>query len=106
MLILGNPRYKHLSVIYFKTVCIVQVGFINYIVYPLWETWAELVFPDAQDILDTLEDNRDWFHSMIPISPSSSFCSNKVEDDHSKFHFETEEEKVEEKRKKRIAGQN
>uniref|UniRef100_A0A8D0DTK3 Phosphodiesterase n=1 Tax=Salvator merianae TaxID=96440 RepID=A0A8D0DTK3_SALMN len=47
-----------------------QVGFIDYIVHPLWETWADLVHPDAQDILDTLEDNRDWYHSMIPQSPS------------------------------------
>ncbi|XP_051527985.1 cAMP-specific 3',5'-cyclic phosphodiesterase 4C-like isoform X2 [Myxocyprinus asiaticus] len=47
-----------------------QVGFIDYIVHPLWETWADLVHPDAQDILDTLEDNREWYHSMIPRSPS------------------------------------
>ncbi|XP_059123396.1 cAMP-specific 3',5'-cyclic phosphodiesterase 4A isoform X1 [Peromyscus eremicus] len=47
-----------------------QVGFIDYIVHPLWETWADLVHPDAQDILDTLEDNRDWYHSAIRRSPS------------------------------------
>ncbi|XP_069460184.1 3',5'-cyclic-AMP phosphodiesterase 4A isoform X2 [Ambystoma mexicanum] len=47
-----------------------QVGFIDYIVHPLWETWSDLVHPDAQDILDTLEDNRDWYQSMIPQSPS------------------------------------
>uniref|UniRef100_A0A8C5I8Y2 Phosphodiesterase n=1 Tax=Gouania willdenowi TaxID=441366 RepID=A0A8C5I8Y2_GOUWI len=47
-----------------------QVGFIDYIVHPLWETWADLVHPDAQEILDTLEDNRDWYQSMIPRSPS------------------------------------
>ncbi|XP_075060784.1 3',5'-cyclic-AMP phosphodiesterase 4C isoform X1 [Mixophyes fleayi] len=47
-----------------------QVGFIDYIVHPLWETWADLVHPDAQDILDTLEDNREWYRSMIPQSPS------------------------------------
>ncbi|KAK7793323.1 hypothetical protein R5R35_003059 [Gryllus longicercus] len=46
-----------------------QVGFIDYIVHPLWETWADLVHPDAQDILDTLEENRDWYQSMIPPSP-------------------------------------
>ncbi|XP_036048794.1 cAMP-specific 3',5'-cyclic phosphodiesterase 4A isoform X2 [Onychomys torridus] len=46
-----------------------QVGFIDYIVHPLWETWADLVHPDAQDILDTLEDNRDWYHSAIRQSP-------------------------------------
>ncbi|XP_053178093.1 cAMP-specific 3',5'-cyclic phosphodiesterase 4D-like isoform X3 [Scomber japonicus] len=49
-----------------------QVGFIEYIVHPLWETWADLVHPDAQDILDTLEDNREWYQSMIPRSPSPS----------------------------------
>ncbi|XP_036382325.1 cAMP-specific 3',5'-cyclic phosphodiesterase 4D isoform X3 [Megalops cyprinoides] len=47
-----------------------QVGFIDYIVHPLWETWADLVHPDAQDILDTLEENRDWYQSTIPQSPS------------------------------------
>ncbi|XP_062891746.1 3',5'-cyclic-AMP phosphodiesterase 4B-like isoform X1 [Mobula hypostoma] len=47
-----------------------QVGFIDYIVHPLWETWADLVHPDAQDILDTLEDNRYWYQGMIPQSPS------------------------------------
>ncbi|XP_056914040.1 cAMP-specific 3',5'-cyclic phosphodiesterase 4D isoform X4 [Takifugu flavidus] len=47
-----------------------QVGFIDYIVHPLWETWADLVHPDAQEILDTLEDNREWYQGMIPRSPS------------------------------------
>ncbi|CAH1155349.1 unnamed protein product [Phaedon cochleariae] len=45
------------------------VGFIDYIVHPLWETWADLVHPDAQDILDTLEENRDWYQNAIPPSP-------------------------------------
>ncbi|KAM8763515.1 3',5'-cyclic-AMP phosphodiesterase 4A isoform 3-T3 [Rhynchonycteris naso] len=47
-----------------------QVGFIDYIVHPLWETWADLVHPDAQEILDMLEDNRDWYYSAIRQSPS------------------------------------
>ena len=46
-----------------------QVGFIDYIVHPLWETWADLVYPDSQNILETLESNRDWYHSKIPDSP-------------------------------------
>ncbi|XP_067417064.1 3',5'-cyclic-AMP phosphodiesterase 4C isoform X2 [Emydura macquarii macquarii] len=46
-----------------------QVGFIDYIAHPLWETWADLVHPDAQEMLDTLEDNREWYQSMIPHSP-------------------------------------
>lgn len=48
-----------------------QVGFIDYIVHPLWETWADLVHPDAQEILDTLEENRDYYQSLIPPSPPS-----------------------------------
>ncbi|QQP33157.1 Phosphodiesterase, partial [Caligus rogercresseyi] len=46
-----------------------QVGFIDYIVHPLWETWADLVYPDSQYILETLEENRNWYSSMIPSSP-------------------------------------
>lgn len=53
-------------------VSLFQVGFIDYIVHPLWETWADLVHPDAQEILVTLEDNREWYQSMIPRSPSPS----------------------------------
>uniref|UniRef100_A0A674N8E9 Phosphodiesterase n=1 Tax=Takifugu rubripes TaxID=31033 RepID=A0A674N8E9_TAKRU len=56
-----------------------QVGFIDYIVHPLWETWADLVHPDAQDILDTLEDNRNWYQSMIPQSPSPPFYASDDE---------------------------
>lgn len=55
-----------------KCLYLFQVGFIDYIVHPLWETWADLVHPDAQDILDTLEENRDWYQSMIPPSPPAT----------------------------------
>uniref|UniRef100_W5LHL2 Phosphodiesterase n=1 Tax=Astyanax mexicanus TaxID=7994 RepID=W5LHL2_ASTMX len=64
-----------------------QVGFIDYIVHPLWETWADLVHPDAQDILDTLEENRNWYHSMIPQSPSPPFFETEG-DGGDKFQFE------------------
>ncbi|VDK20659.1 unnamed protein product [Anisakis simplex] len=37
-----------------------QVGFIDYIVHPLFETWADLVHPHAQNILDQLVMNREW----------------------------------------------
>ena len=58
---------------------VLQVGFIDYIVHPLWETWADLVHPDCQDILDGLEDNRDWYQNMIPISPSESAGGSAAE---------------------------
>ncbi|XP_054105959.2 3',5'-cyclic-AMP phosphodiesterase 4C isoform X1 [Callithrix jacchus] len=76
-----------------------QVGFIDYIAHPLWETWADLVHPDAQDLLDTLEDNREWYQSKIPRSPSS--LTNPERGGPDKFQFglpleEAEEEEEEE----------
>jgi hypothetical protein len=38
-----------------------QIGFIDYIVHPLFETWAELVHPDANAILDQLEVSNIYF---------------------------------------------
>ena len=49
--------------------------------HPLWETWADLVHPDAQEILDTLEENRDWYQTQIPLSPSSSSNDLKEEEE-------------------------
>ncbi|KAK6304939.1 hypothetical protein J4Q44_G00237190 [Coregonus suidteri] len=76
-----------------------QVGFIDYIVHPLWETWADLVHPDAQDILDTLQDNREWYQSTIPqsLSPTlykSDHSSSRPPGD--KFQFELTLEEDEE----------
>ncbi|RXN22773.1 cAMP-specific 3, 5 -cyclic phosphodiesterase 4C-like protein [Labeo rohita] len=67
-----------------------QVGFIDYIVHPLWETWGDLVHPDAQEILDTLEDNRDWYQSTIPQSPSPppDGPDNELESCTNKFQFQ------------------
>lgn len=31
-----------------------------------------MVHPDAQDILDMLEENRDYYQSLIPPSPSDT----------------------------------
>lgn len=79
-----------------------QVGFIDYIAHPLWETWADLVHPDAQHLLDTLEDNREWYQSRIPCSPVDPMSPEQGGPD--RFQFELtleeaeEEEKEEEKR--------
>ncbi len=45
---------------YLSCFCL-KVGFIDFIVHPLWESWSDLVAPDAQDVLDTLEQNRNWY---------------------------------------------
>lgn len=42
-----------------------QVGFIDYIVYFFWEIWVDFVYFDVQDILDILEDNCEWYQSII-----------------------------------------
>ena len=39
-----------------------QVGFISFIVQPLWETWAELVYPDINHIMDILRTNKQVFY--------------------------------------------
>lgn len=52
---------------------IFQVGFIEYIVHPLWETWADLVHPDSSHILEMLDCNRQWYSSKIPHSPTDPY---------------------------------
>ena len=74
-----HSMHPVLHIVNMFTMFSLQVGFIDYIVHPLWETWADLVQPDAQDILDTLEENRDWYQSQIPVSPSNS--SNELKED-------------------------
>jgi cAMP-specific phosphodiesterase 4 len=64
-------------------------------VHPLWETWADLTHPDAQDILDTLEENRDWYSSMIPPSPPAEpqeFIEEEEDDDNYDDQQQEEEE--------------
>ncbi|NXV55352.1 PDE4D phosphodiesterase, partial [Molothrus ater] len=46
-----------------------QVGFIDFVVQPLWEAWAELVHPDAREMLRALHENREWFRLRAPLSP-------------------------------------
>ncbi|NXH42342.1 PDE4D phosphodiesterase, partial [Dicaeum eximium] len=76
-----------------------QVGFIDFIAHPLWETWADLVHPDAQELLDTLEDNREWYQSMIPRSPSpppEAPAASPATADKFQFELTLEEEEEEE----------
>ncbi|XP_059078399.1 cAMP-specific 3',5'-cyclic phosphodiesterase-like isoform X3 [Tigriopus californicus] len=58
-----------------------QVGFIDYIVHPLWETWADLVYPDAGEILENLESNREWWFNQIVDSPTSTTKKILTEED-------------------------
>lgn len=84
-----NPKYISLnqysiyfSVIYlFYYFFVLQVGFIDYIVHPLWETWADLVYPDAQAMLDQLEENREWYNSRIPSESPTNLDITPSTDD-------------------------
>ncbi|EPY88491.1 cAMP-specific 3,5-cyclic phosphodiesterase 4C-like protein [Camelus ferus] len=73
-----------------------QVGFIDYITHPLWETWADLVHPDAQDLLDTLEDNREWYQSKIHCSPVDPTSPKQSGPDRFQFQLTLEEAEEEE----------
>lgn len=46
-----------------------QVTFIDLIVYPLFETWSELVYPEAQHILDNLSSTRQYWVCRVTNSP-------------------------------------
>lgn len=37
-----------------------QICFIRFVVVPLYETWAEFVSPDAQQVLAQLKANLQW----------------------------------------------
>ena len=58
-----------------------QVSFIDFIVFPLWETWAELVYPDAQSILQYLARTRDYWSGLVPTSPPPSEDGQKKYDE-------------------------
>lgn len=84
------------------------MGFIDYIAHPLWETWADLVHPDAQDLLDTLEDNREWYQSKIPHSPVDPMSPEQGCPDRFQFELtleEAEEEEEEEEEEERMLAQ-
>lgn len=38
----------------------VQISFIDNLAYPLWKAWADFVYPDCDEILETIRDNRHW----------------------------------------------
>ena len=40
-----------------------------------------MVQPDAQEILDALEENREWYQGQIPVSPSPSSQELKEEEE-------------------------
>ena len=54
-----------------------QVGFIDFVIRPLWETFADLVNPDAQEILETLEGNKQYYQAKIGALRSRTTSTKK-----------------------------
>jgi len=40
--------------------------FIDFVVYPLVEIWADLVNPDGQEMLNAITGNREYYYSLVP----------------------------------------
>ena len=38
---------------------------------PLWETWAALVRPEAQEMLQALQRNHEWYRQRIAPQPGN-----------------------------------
>lgn len=50
--------------------------------YPLWETWAELVYPDAQGILEHLSQTRDyWYQRSLKIEEEDEREKEKIKEE-------------------------
>ncbi|KAF8567416.1 hypothetical protein P879_01514, partial [Paragonimus westermani] len=52
-----------------ETACIntTQVSFIDYIVYPLWETLGELFYSEAKPLLENISANRRWYEEQTGL---------------------------------------
>ena len=48
--------------------------------HPLWESWSDLVAPDAQEILDTLENNRNWYCNQVDLKNASSNSLDQLQE--------------------------
>ena len=68
------------------------MGFIDFIAHPLWESWSDLVAPDAQEILDALENNRIWYCNEADKLNSNSNTTNANSNNKKSSSSSTEEE--------------
>ncbi|XP_039575025.1 cAMP-specific 3',5'-cyclic phosphodiesterase 4D-like, partial [Passer montanus] len=68
-----------------------QVGFIDFVVQPLWEAWAELVHPDAREMLRALRRNRDWFRGRAGTGTGTGTDSGTDSSAAPRFSFEPPE---------------
>nr|VZI35176.1 unnamed protein product [Spirometra erinaceieuropaei] len=57
-----------------------QVSFMDFITYPLWETWSDLVYPHGQIMMDNIAKNRCWFATL-----SHKSCLHEIKPDEIKI---------------------
>ena len=53
-----------------------QYSFLTFVALPLWESWAELVYPHATIMIDHLLANREYWESEQPVSPTENENEN------------------------------
>ena len=70
------------KIFYTYNILTIQVGFIDFIAHPLWESWSDLVAPDAQDILDTLEANRNWYCEQAELLNKNESDTTDATEEH------------------------
>ncbi|KAG9511109.1 cAMP-specific 3',5'-cyclic phosphodiesterase 4D [Fragariocoptes setiger] len=68
-----------------------QIGFIQAIVEPLWQMWAQLVYPHCQQMLDNIDSNRQWYEYQISNRSSRNNTSDKTT---SQSHDSKEQDKL------------
>ncbi|VDK33541.1 unnamed protein product [Taenia asiatica] len=44
-----------------------QIGFIDFVIHPLWDTWCDLIHPAGEHILEALDANRDIILNQSPF---------------------------------------
>ena len=77
-----------------KSVLLFQVGFIDFIVLPLWETLAELMYPFCQEMLTQLNENRNYYFNRIPESPRGSITDGPGAEERSTLISNSEKRKT------------
>ncbi|KAL7058315.1 hypothetical protein AAHC03_017175 [Spirometra sp. Aus1] len=45
-----------------------QIGFFDFVLRPLWETWCDLVHPAAEHMLEALDSNRNTIQAQSPFA--------------------------------------
>ncbi|KAL5106127.1 cAMP-specific 3'5'-cyclic phosphodiesterase isoform F [Taenia crassiceps] len=56
-----------------------QIGFIDFVIHPLWDTWCDLIHPAGEHILEALDANRDIILNQSPFKEFETQAKRQVE---------------------------